>query len=126
MTISVKPITKTKKPKVPSAPQKSKTLKGLELRQKELEIQGKELDIKFRELELEEKRKRLDGEDDRLKNEIDKVKISKLDTLRWLLTSWDIDEEQTQVGSELKFKNTFDESDRRDLKTKIYNILKKL
>ena len=121
-----KPITTTKKPKILKAPQKVDKLKKLELKEKELDLKSKELDLKGKALDLKEREKKLGAEDERLKNETDGLRVSKLDTLRWLLTSWDIDEEQTQVGSELKFKNTFDSEDREMPKVKIYNILNKL
>lgn len=91
------------------------------------EIQREKLEIKLKQLEIKEKTNTLNKwKENDIKRSNDEVLIKKLDTLKYMMNSFLIDEDSAQIGSEMKFKNAFDDDELSVIKHKIFDLIHKL
>lgn len=115
------------KKKVSTKP-KSKALKQADVSSSAtLEQQEKQVDIELKKIQVTEKRELVENwEKRRLTDLEEKTKIDKINSLRWLLESITIDEEETIIGSEPKLKPVFSEEEQWKIKDKIFKLVEHL
>lgn len=98
-----------------------------EIQKEKLEIKLKQLESKLKQLEITEKTNTLNKwKECDIKRSNDEVLIKKLDTLKYMMSEFLIDEDSTQIGSEMKFKNAFDDDELAVIKHKIFDLIHKL
>lgn len=91
----------------------------------ELDDKQKQAEIKLKEQEFEHNDKKLHNDIQKLKDDEQKTLIDKVSSCRQLLDSISIDEEKTILGSEPILKNTFNSSETKIIKEKIFELLKR-
>lgn len=94
---------------------------------KKLSPKEQEINVKLKQMELRHKRMELTKwKDQELQTDDQRVQIDKVQALADMLGILTIDAEKTLLGSEPVYKNVFDEKERKIIKEKIFEILKKI
>jgi hypothetical protein len=92
-----------------------------------LENKEKKVDFELKKIQLTEKKEFVKNwEKRRLIDLEEKTKIEKINSLRWLLESITVDEENTIIVSEPKLKSVFSEGEHYKIKEKIFKIIESL
>jgi|688.fasta_scaffold216779_3 hypothetical protein len=92
-----------------------------------LENKEKKVDFELKKIQLTEKKEFVKNwEKRRLIDLEEKTKIEKINSLRWLLESITVDEENTIIVSEPKLKSVFSEEEHYKIKEKIFKIIESL
>lgn len=93
-----------------------------------LEDKSKVIDVELKLIDLQNKKALFEGKFDEVKvgNEVDKMTIEKINCLKHLMITDYVDEEQNLFSDKYTFKQAFDEIDKGIIKTKIFELIKKL
>jgi hypothetical protein len=109
---------------------KEKKLKPLNINGEGLSLDEKSkiLDVDLKFLQFQEKKALVDGKFDEVKvtNEVDKITIDKINCLKNLMVTDYVDEEQQMFSEKYQFRQVFDEIDKGIIKTKIFELIKRL
>lgn len=114
-------VKKEKKVKV----EKTLHLNGEEL---SLEDKSKVIDVELKFMDLQTKKALVEGKFDGIKvdNEVDKMTVEKINCLKNLMVQDYVDEEQALFSEKYQFRQVFDEIDKGIIKSKIFELIKKL
>ncbi|MCX7743021.1 MAG: hypothetical protein N2167_00505 [Flavobacteriales bacterium] len=105
-----------------SASQKKTSKRSTNLQEEE-----KRINLELKKLEAAEKKAQIeDWEKRKLDDNEAKTLIEKIETLRRLLESVQVDEEKTIIGSENRLKNVFTEEETWCIKNKLFQLMAKM
>jgi hypothetical protein len=87
----------------------------------------KRINLELKKLEAAEKRAQIeDWEKRKLDDTEAKTLIEKIETLRRLLESVQVDEERSIIGSDTRLKNVFSEEEEWSIKHKLFQLIAKM
>lgn len=92
----------------------------------ELDLELKEVEIRLKRLEADEKESMIKTAEDKLEESKTRLIIEQIGQLDWMLQSVVIDEEESILGSEPKFKRVYNEEEIYMIKDKLFKTLKKV
>lgn len=96
-------------------------------RSKSFQQEEKQINLELKKLEAAEKRAQIeDWEKRKLDDNEAKTLIEKIETLRRLLESVQVDEENNIIGSDNRLKNVFSEEETWSIKHKLFQLITKL